>query len=421
MPRKRNTDEERNKLDGRDALELSSKELLEFLTVAVSTPMEGEPGHKDCLWGLPTLVEGMPGLAKTARIKQLAVSLSTRLQIFFAAPHPPESFAGALIPDGHGDGKNIVALSELRSIIKLGAGILYMDELNGAAPATQGAIQSLIHERHTGGSNIPGEIRILSSQNPEEIATGGNSLAPAVANRFIHITDPGPTATEWTQWRIGNWSMGAQRSLDDLTSLVAAQWRNKFPVAQGLFAGFIDRMPGELYRMPDQGDPRSSKAWASHRTWDYATRAWATCLILDTSENVKQAMIEACVGVGGASMLQTYASAADIPSPEEVLNGKWVINTDRLDVVFAAYGAATAFTTQRPDAAERLNYAPQLWKAYMRLIDAGLADLCVPLSEQVIRAGLGVNSQDKPTMELATKVYVELKRRKLVQQKSEIA
>lgn len=415
-----NIDAERAKLDAEDSIVLSSKELLEFLTVAVSTPMDGQPGTPGCLWGLPVLVEGEPGIAKTARIKQLAVALNTKLQIFFAAPHPPESFAGALIPDGQGGAVNVVSLAALRDLIEHGEGLLYLDELNGALPATQGAVQSLIHERHSGGTDIPGEIRIVASQNPAEIATGGNELAPAVANRFVHITDPGPTADEWKQWRVGNTAAASGRSLVDLTDTMVKQWKNLFPEAQGLFAGFIERMPDELHRRPDIGDDRSGKAWASHRTWDYATRAWATANILSSSEQVKHALIEAAVGVGGATQFMNYVRTANIPTPAEVLSGKWKIDKDRIDIVFAAYGAATAYVSQRPDVKERLELAPSLWKAYMNIIKAGMADLVVPLTEQVIRARCGMNAEDKAVANAAVQVYGELHKLGLVKQKGEV-
>lgn len=414
-------DAERAKLDAGSAIVLSSKELLELMTVAVATPMDGEPGTPRCLWGLPVLVEGEPGIAKTARVKQLAASLQTKLQIFFAAPHPPESFAGALIPDGKGDAVNVVSLSALRELIKHGEGILYLDELNGALPATQGAIQSLIHERHSGGTDIPGEIRILATQNPAEIATGGNELAPAVANRFVHISDPGPTAEEWKQWRIGNTAASSGRTLIELTTSIVSEWKNKFPVACGLLAGFIERMPAELHRRPYIGDDHSGKAWASHRTWDYATRAWAAADILGISDNVKHALIEACVGVGGASQFMTYVHEVDIPSPTEVLAGTWKINKDRLDIVFAAYGAATAYVCQRPDVKERYELAPSLWNSYLRLIQAGMADLSLPLTEQAIRANCAMNSEDKKIKAACSPVLVELSNRGLVAQKGEKA
>lgn len=388
---------------------LSSSELTDFLTVCLAAPMDGYPGTAECLWGLPVLIEGMPGMAKTARIKQMAKMLNARLSVFFAAPHPPESFAGALIPDGAGGAVNVVALSELRSIISSGTGILFFDELNGAVPATQGAIQSLIHERITGGCEIPGSIRIIAAQNPEDIATGGNRLAPAVANRFVHISDPGPSVEEWGTWLMGGGATSLPYTLDDLEKRVVEGWPDHYPSTQGLFRGYMQDSGGaNLHKLPAMEDPNSCKAWPSHRTWDYAVRAWCTQKIIGVNDSVASALIEACVGVGAAQSFLTYATSTKLPTPVEVLNGKWKIDPSRLDIVLAAYSSATAYVCQRPEKDDRIKYAPQLWEAFGRLIAADMADIVVQPAEQILAAGLGRNSGNTDIIKAATPVLVQL-------------
>lgn len=394
---------------------LTSKELIDFLIVCLAAPMKGYPGQQEgCLWGLPVLIEGEPGIAKTARINQVAKALRAPLSTFFAAPHPPESFGGALIPDGKGGATNIVALAELRKVIDRGTGILFFDEINGAAPATQGALQSLVHERQTAGVSIPGSVRIVSAQNPEEIATGGYRLSPPVANRFVHIADAGPTASEWCAWLVGGSQVSSSLTLDDLEEKMAKCWPDVYPSVQGLFSGFMSSRPDLIHKRPKTRDPRAGKAWPSHRTWDYATRAWCTQLIMEQSDTVAHAIVEACVGTGAAKEFLAYVKETDLPSPKDVLSGKWKIDKDRVDVVLAAYSAATAYVCQRPDKAERLEIAPKLWEALERLFLAEVEDIAVPLTEQLIQNQLGRNSGNSSITAASLKVYLRLNKSGLV-------
>lgn len=397
---------------------LSSNELMEAIETALATPLDGIPGEASCYWGAPLLIEGEPGIAKTARVRQIAATLKAPLHVFFAGPHPPESFAGALIPDGNGGAKNIVALSELRAAITGGRGIIFLDELNGAAPATQGALQSLVNERHTGGVAIPGEVRILAAQNPEEIATGGSRLAPAIANRFIHMRDVGPNVDEWISWSTGQakWeSKFADSGLDGLEDLVVKAWPQMWPETQGLFAGFMRVMGTDLlHKRPLRSHPQSSRAWPSHRTWEFARRIYTTNKIMGRSDSVLTAMVEACVGQGAGDALLTYATEANIPSPADVLAGKWEINKDRLDVVLAAYSGMTAYVAQRPDKDDQIRCAAKAWKEYGKLFEASLDDIVAPCVTMLLEKQLGVGSGIPALVEAAKPVLLAMQTRGLV-------
>lgn len=404
-----------------DLIKLSSFELMDAIETSFATPMDGYPGKKGVLWGLPILIEGEPGIAKTARIKQIASHLKAELFIFFAAPHPPESFAGALIPDGKGDAKNVVALSELRACISTGVGVLFLDEINGAAPATQGAIQSLIHERKSGGSTIPGEIRIIAAQNPEEIATAGYRLSPPVANRFVHLVDHGPTEDEWVKWSTDGEGWKTTHTLESLANLVTTEWPKVWPSVQGLFAAFMSTQHGTglLHNRPALENPNSARAWPSHRTWDFGRRGWSTSKILMRSDTVRDSLLEACVGVGAATAFVEYAAKTDIPTPDDVLSGKWKITKDRLDIVLAAYTSATGFVIQCPDRKEQLAMAPKMWEALHRLMTSEMEDIVVSPVKSLLQASLGSEaSQAMKTS--AQKVLLPLYRAGLVTQSAEL-
>jgi hypothetical protein len=400
---------------------LSASEVDEIIEVCLCTPMEGYPrklkakkegeesDEDECMWGLPVLIEGEPGIAKTARVKQLGRTVLVKVRSLFAAQHPPEDFSGALIPDGKGSANQVCPLTQIRELIKEERGIIFLDEINGAPPATQGAVQSFIHERVAGDQKIPGRIRVIAAQNPAEIATGGFQMSPPLANRFVHITDPGPTSRDWITYIMGTSSSKLQASLKQIEEQIIDDWPNLFPESLALFAGFMEAMGSEyLHKRPPVSHPQSGKAWPSHRTWDYALRGWTTARILEKSDNIRDALVEACVGPGAATAFLEYARQADIPKPLEVIEGKWQPDKDRLDIVFAAYTGAVAYVRQRPARNEKMEMAPKMWKALKKLFEIDLADLAVPAAEGLIQEQLARNSQDPVITKAANEVLVLL-------------
>ncbi len=407
---------------------LTANEVDEVIEVCLSAPMEGYPrrpekkkeegeddkkkGKKEeeeVLWGLPVLIEGEPGIAKTARLKQLARTIQVEARSLFAAQHPPEDFSGALIPDGKGGARQLCPLLQVRELVEANEpAIIFLDEINGAPPTTQGALQSFIHERVAGDQRLPGRIRVIAAQNPAEIATGGFDLSAPLANRFVHLTDPGPTAHDWITWLMGSSSSKLQASLSSIEGIIADDWPNLFPESQALFAGFMEKLGAtHLHKRPEPGDPQSSKAWPSHRTWDYALRAWTTARILEKNDTVRDAVVEACVGPGAAAAFLEYARETDLPKPMDVLNG-WQPNKDRLDIIFAAYTGMVAYVRQRPTRKEKIELAPKAWKSLVKLKELGVEDLIVPAALGLIQETLGRNAQDETIKKAADPILITL-------------
>ncbi len=422
MPKKNDT-----KSAFEDVAELSSNEVDEIVEVCIASPMEGYPSKarrgaggeriypedekEECLWGIPVLIEGEPGIAKSARLKQLAKVVHVKARSLFASQHPPEDFAGALIPDGMGGCRQICPLPQVRELVAdRGPAIIFLDEINGASPATQGAVQSFIHERVAGEVVMPGRIRIVAAQNPDDIATGGYALAPAVANRFIHIRDKGPTAEKWVEWLTGASKRTLTASLATIEDEVADAWPSVYPKSQALFAGFMNKLGSQyIHDRPQADDPRISRAWPSHRTWHYAINLYTTAVILEKSEMIRAACITAAVGEAASTAFFEYVMNANIPSPLEVLEGKYKIDTDRLDVVFAAYTGAVAFVTQRPSRADKEKYAGKAWRVIKNLFDAQLADMAVPAAQALLEAELGRKKlTDRNDIAAATEVLATL-------------
>lgn len=385
---------------------LSSRELMDLLETCFLTPMEGSPADPECKWGLPVLIEGLPGTAKTARIKKLGKQMNAKVAALYAAPHPPEDFSGALVPDFNGspqDAQQVCLLPQVRDLIKVGRGILFLDEINGGAPATQAALMSLVHERQAGDIVIPGAVRMVGAMNPEEIATGGYALSAPLANRFVHVYDPGPTSEEWVAWLLKNEQDVLRESLEEGEKLIAEDWPKEYPIVQGLIASFMDSHSSLLHSMP-KSFSQSSKAWPSARTWEFAINGWTSARILRRSERVVEKILEGCVGPGAASVLLEHATRLRVPSPQDVLQGNWEPNPKRLDITIAACTSMIAYVRQRPARTEQLKLAPAAWREIARVYEAELYDMAVTAAQGLTRANLSVN--DSPEIKQAAKPLI---------------
>lgn len=385
---------------------ISPEDLEEALLLCLLTPMDGTPGASDCLWGLTANVIGAPGIGKSAIIKSLCRSINLPMQRIFAAQHPPEDFSGALIPDGNGGAKQISSLGAVRKIMASNIGVIFLDEINGATPATQDALQSFIHERHVGEDDMPGGIRILAASNPEELATSGRRLSPAMANRLVHIHYNGGSVDDWIKWNMGSANKSTRESMDYLTNEVVINWPSKFSSAKGAFSAFLHSNQQLIENRPPKSDRRISEAWPSRRTWDFAQRAFATAGIIGFTNSIRDVVIEGCVGTGALIALNTYLETADLPIPEDVLDGCWEIDTNRLDITMGAYASMTSFVMLSATKSPEL--ITKAWEATERLISTGLADVAVYITQSLSKGKLGREHTSAEVREVAKRVLLKL-------------
>lgn len=391
---------------------LKSSQLEEVVETCFLTPTDGWPGETNCIWGVNPLIWGEPGIGKSARAKYIAAHLGVTLREVFCGQHPPEDFSGALIPDGKGGASSICSLDAIRYLCDKGIGVLFLDEVNQAPPATQGAVMAVTHARQAGGTRIPGRVRILSAANPEEIATGGYKLSPALANRYFHFDDDMPTSAEFSAYMIGRVRRTniQVRPIEKLESLVTTEWPNKFPESVGLITGFLHKNGMMIHKRPPIQHDDSGRSWPSHRMWEQVTRAITTSKILGKPQIIRDALITGGVGQGAARALITYERDADLPDPIDMLTKGWPVDTRRLDITMAAYSTMVSYVTGRPDRKEQLELAVPCWEMLLQLVDgrSGLADIAVPQVDALVEATLARNSKNKEILEAAKKVYVPL-------------
>lgn len=360
---------------------------LEKILITAFLVPRGEPSSPHCRWGLPVLLWGAPGIGKSDRIRAASTAVGLPYEVLYAATKQPEDAGSVLVPDGKGGATSICALPQVRRIMQEPGGTLFIDELSCASPAVQAAFLSLILEGNIGDADLPPRIRMVAAANPVEDAAGGWELEPPMANRLLHFAVPVPTVDAWIDWLFDGNSNNIEK-IEDGERRVAEAWPDVFPRAKALISGFLKTRGAMLHSLPKEGDPSRSRAWCSPRTWEFAVRAYATCLALGHAD-LCTSFISACVGEGAAIAFTAWLKDADLPDPQDVILKGWTPDKKRLDRSLSVYRGMAAHISDRRTLEERLPLGVGAWSRVKEAQAAGLSDIVMKPANALVQAGLG--------------------------------
>lgn len=366
-----------------------------LLNVALSVPMSGDPLARDVVWGLPVLFWGEPGIGKSKRVENASARLGLGCDVIFPATLQPEDVTGVLVPDGKGGAIKICMLDSVRLAVDSGRHVIFLDEISGARPATQGALAGAVLKRQFGDVKLPGGVRLVAAANPPEQAAGGWEMEPMFANRFAHFDVYPPTDEEWVGYLLSK-NLPRDTSILDYEDLVKRHWGPSWARSQGFFAGFHQKTKGRLLqKLPPEGSKDRGRAFPTPRTWEAAALTAATCMTLASaiphSEELMLDFITALVGSGAATEFITWLREANLPNPEDVLTNGWTPDRLRIDRNYAVYTAMTAYVLGMRDEDKRVKAATQAYNVLDMASDAGLKDLIAPHVAQLVNRGLSVS------------------------------
>lgn len=359
-----------------------------LLHAALFTPLV------DGVWGLPILIEGKPGTAKTALINKIARSLGWPCENLRPGARGEGAFGVVPMPDKLADGTSILRypapewVEKFRRKDGTEVGIINVDEINTAAPGLQPALLSIPLDREVGGHKFGPRVRCLATMNPVEHAAGGYDLAAPVANRFGRIVWDTPDADEWSAWLVGGCNGMPPMDADAEEARVLSVWPSAFAKACGLVASFVRRRPELLHKMPADGSPEQSRPWPSPRTWELACRALAGAEVHDLDILDRDELVGAFIGHAAAAEFFAWMEAQDLPSPDAVLDGKveWKHDPERLDRTEAVLSSCAALLTPKT-AEKRHERAAKLWSLFAE-VAADAKDIVVPVLRAAVTAGL---------------------------------
>lgn len=343
------------------------------------------------MWGLPLLLWGLPGVAKTAILREISKRYSLAIEVLSPACRGEGAFGVTPVPAA--DRMTYPRPDWTDRFERDKRGIVFVDEINLAASHYAGALLGLLADRVLGSYQLPPGVRVLAAANPPSIAaaSGGWDLSAPAANRVGHVDWSCPDVREWSDWLLGR-NTGEEMdasSVGDEEARVMAAWPAAWAEARGVVTGFLSAHSTHLHAMPTSGDNDVGRAWPSPRTWEYAARAWAGAAVHNLSEVDRDEFVSAFVGTGAAGELLTWWSKASLPNSEDLLDGRvqWKHNPARLDVTMAVFGSAAAVCVSTVDLVHRKTRAERMWQILAQAADSS-PDLIVAPAKSLAKAKL---------------------------------
>jgi hypothetical protein len=198
--------------------------------------------------------------------------------------------------------------------------ILFMDEMNSAAPAVQAAAYQLVLNRRVGTYKLPDNVLIVAAGNREADKGVTYRMPAPLANRFIHL-EMKVDFDDWFDWATAN------RIHKDV-------------------AGFLQFSKKDLYDF----DPKSnSRSFATPRSWTFVSDLLADD---DGDENTLADLISGGVGEGLAIKFMAHRKVSGkLPNPSDILKGK--VKKMETKEISAMYSLTVSLCYELKDAADK--------------------------------------------------------------------
>ena len=169
--------------------------------------------------------------------------------------------------------------------------VLFMDEMNSAAPAVQAAAYQLVLNRRIGKYRLPDNVVMIAAGNRESDKGVTYRMPTPLANRFVHVEMRADFVT-WQEWAVKN-----QIHKD--------------------VVGYLSFAKQDLY---DFDAKSSSRAFATPRSWVFVSELLED---EDLDDVTATDLIAGTVGEGLAVKFQAHRKiAGKLPRAEDVLSGK---------------------------------------------------------------------------------------------------
>jgi len=186
--------------------------------------------------------------------------------------------------------------------------ILFLDEMNSAAPSVQAAAYQLTLNRRIGKYRLPDNVVIVAAGNRDSDKGVTYRMPTPLANRFIH-QEMKVDFNSWQEWAVLN------RIHKDVV-------------------GYLSFAKGDLY---DFDAKSASRSFATPRSWTFVSQ------LLDDEEDDDTLMnlIAGTVGEGLAVKFMAHRKvSAKMPQPEDILDGK--VKDLQVKEVSAMYSLVTS-------------------------------------------------------------------------------
>lgn len=199
--------------------------------------------------------------------------------------------------------------------------VLFLDEMNSAAPSVQAAGYQLILNRRMGKYTLPDNVVIVAAGNRESDKGVTYRMPAPLANRFLHL-EMRPDFEAWQFWAVEN------KIHKDVV-------------------GYLSFAKQDLFDF----DPRSSsRSFATPRTWTFVSE-----FLQDDDATAAELtdLVSGLVGEGLAVKFMAHRKVAgQMPKPEDILSGK--VKELKVKEVSAMYSLTVSLCYELQDSFKKL-------------------------------------------------------------------
>jgi hypothetical protein len=242
----------------------------------------------------PVFLWGPPGIGKSDIVEQITASFSNshlidiRLSLW-----DPTDIKGIPYFDSNNVKMAWGAPSELpdeEMAAQYDNIVLFLDEMNSAAPAVQAAAYQLILNRRVGTYKLPDNVIIVAAGNRESDKGVTYRMPAPLANRFVHL-ELAVNFDDWFEWSVNN---NIHKDV----------------------VGYLTFAKKDLYDF----DPKSaSRSFATPRSWSFVSELIED----DIDEATTTDLVAGTVGEGLAVKFMAHRKvASSMPNPTDILAGK---------------------------------------------------------------------------------------------------
>jgi hypothetical protein len=281
----------------------------------------------------PVFLWGPPGIGKSEVVAEITEELGGYMVDLRMAQMEPTDIRGIPFFNkdiGKMDWAPPVDLPDEELASQYPVVVLFLDEMNSAAPSVQAAGYQLILNRRVGKYKLPDNVVIVAAGNRDSDKGVTYRMPMPLANRFVHV-EMKPDFTAWQAWALNN----------DIHRDVV---------------GYLSFAKSDMY---DFDAKSSSKAFATPRSWVFVSELLSQEDTMDT--DTLFTLVAGAVGEGLAAKFMAHRKfAGRLPKAEDILAGKV---TD-LDVkeVSAMYSLTVSLCYELRDAKENKVAADELNK-----------------------------------------------------------
>jgi hypothetical protein len=271
----------------------------------------------------PLFLWGPPGIGKSELVADIAEELGGYMIDLRLGQMEPTDIRGIPFYNkdaGKMDWAEPIDLPDEELASQYPIVVLFMDEMNSAAPSVQAAAYQLILNRRIGKYKLPDNVVMVAAGNRESDKGVTYRMPTPLANRFIHQE----MKVDFASWQ--DWAVTHNIHKDII--------------------GYLGSNKQDLYDF----DPKSSsRAFATPRSWSFVSEILSDD---DGDEETITNLISGTIGEGLAIKFNGHRKVSGrMPKPEDILTGK--VTTLEVKEVSAMYSLVISMCYELKDAVEK--------------------------------------------------------------------